>query len=40
VNAEPSRDFVYTKVLDIRTAVAGDKCPHCEGHLKEARGWR
>ncbi|MCH3951429.1 MAG: proline--tRNA ligase [Acidaminococcus sp.] len=38
VNAEPSRDFVYTKVLDIRTAVAGDKCPHCEGHLKEARG--
>ncbi len=38
VNAEPSRDFVCTKVLDIRTAVAGDKCPHCEGHLKEARG--
>jgi prolyl-tRNA synthetase len=38
VNAEPSRDFVYTKVLDIRTAVKGDKCPHCEGHLKEARG--
>ena len=38
VNAEPSRDFVYTQVADISTAVAGDKCPHCDGHLKEARG--
>jgi prolyl-tRNA synthetase len=38
VNAEPSRDFVYTKALDIREAVAGDKCPHCNGHLKAARG--
>ena len=38
VNAEPSRDFKYTYVDDISTAVAGDKCPHCNGHLKEARG--
>ncbi len=38
VNAEPSRDFVYTLVTDISTAVAGDKCPHCGGHLLEARG--
>lgn len=38
VDAEPCRDFVYTKVLDIRTAHEGDQCPHCKGHLKEARG--
>ena len=38
VNAEPSRDFVYTKVCDISTAVEGDKCPHCGGTLKSARG--
>jgi len=38
VNAEPSRDFVYTKVCDISTAVEGDKCPHCGGTLKAARG--
>lgn len=38
VNAEPTRDFVYTKVCDISTAVEGDKCPHCGGTLKAARG--
>ena len=38
VNAEPKRDFVYTKVCDISTAVEGDKCPHCGGTLKAARG--
>ena len=38
VNAEPKRDFVYTKVCDISTAVEGDKCPHCGGTLKAVRG--
>lgn len=32
-------DFTVTAYGDIRTAVAGDKCPRCEqGHLVEARG--
>ncbi len=39
VNAEPSRDFVYTKVVDIAVSKAGDICPHChKGHIQEARG--
>lgn len=33
------RDFEITLQGDIRTAVAGDSCPRCEGgHLTEARG--
>ncbi len=33
------RDFEFTLQSDIRTAVAGDPCPRCEGgHLTEARG--
>lgn len=39
VNAEPSRDFVYTKVVDITVSKAGDICPHChKGHIQETRG--
>lgn len=39
VNAEPKRDFVYTKVTDITVSKAGDECPHChKGHIQEARG--
>ncbi len=35
----PGAHFAITKQGDIRTAVAGDKCPRCEGgHLTDARG--
>lgn len=35
----PGKHFTVTKKGDIRTAVAGDKCPRCEGgHLTDARG--
>ncbi len=35
----PDHDFRVTTWGDIRTAVAGDKCPRCEeGHLTDARG--
>jgi prolyl-tRNA synthetase len=29
VGIEPGRDFTPTDVADIRTAVEGDRCPHC-----------
>lgn len=32
------RDFTATAVLDLRSAEAGDPCPHCEGHLLKMRG--
>ncbi|MGI6435422.1 MAG: proline--tRNA ligase [Syntrophomonadaceae bacterium] len=32
------RDFQATAVLDLRSAEAGDPCPHCEGHLLKMRG--
>lgn len=32
------RDFKATAVLDLRSAEAGDPCPHCEGHLLKMRG--
>ena len=35
----PGAHFAITKQGDIRTAVAGDNCPRCEGgHLLDARG--
>ena len=38
-NVTPGRDFEVTAWGDIRTAVAGDRCPRCEeGHLTDARG--
>ncbi len=38
-NVTPGHDFQVTTWGDIRTAVAGDKCPRCdEGHLTDARG--
>lgn len=39
VHVYPGRDFTATQWGDIRTAVAGDPCPRCEGgRLIEARG--
>ena len=39
LNVVPERDFQATEYGDIRTAVAGDKCPRDPvGHLIEARG--
>jgi prolyl-tRNA synthetase len=38
INVEPVRDFKNVTYTDLRTAVAGESCPHCEGHLKEVRG--
>jgi prolyl-tRNA synthetase len=39
INVTPGRDFTVTAWGDIRTAVAGDRCPRCEtGYLTEARG--
>ncbi len=32
------RDFTATAVLDLRSAEAGDPCPHCQGHLLKMRG--
>lgn len=38
-NVTPGHDFEITAWGDIRTAVAGDRCPRCtEGHLTDARG--
>lgn len=38
-NVTPGHDFEVTLWGDIRTAVAGDRCPRCEGgHLTDARG--
>ena len=35
----PGEHFAITRQGDIRTAVAGDNCPRCEGgHLTDARG--
>lgn len=32
------RDYTADQVIDLRSAVPGDPCPHCEGTLKGARG--
>ena len=38
-NVTPGHDFEVTVWGDIRTAVAGDRCPRCaDGHLTDARG--
>jgi len=38
INATPDEDFKVDIFSDIRFVKAGEKCPHCEGYLKEARG--
>jgi prolyl-tRNA synthetase len=39
IDVAPDQDFQVGTWGDIRTAVAGDRCPRCEpGHLTEARG--
>ncbi|MGE5416636.1 MAG: proline--tRNA ligase [Acidobacteriota bacterium] len=37
-NINPGRDFKVQAYVDLRNAVAGDKCLHCEGRLLETRG--
>lgn len=37
-NVNVGRDFSAQAVVDLRNAVAGDKCPDCEGILKTIRG--
>ncbi|MDD2620528.1 MAG: proline--tRNA ligase [Syntrophomonadaceae bacterium] len=37
-NVNLGRDFAAEKIIDIRTAVVGDECPHCSGHLQSVRG--
>lgn len=39
VNAEPLRDFpAEITYADLRTVKPGEECPHCKGHLHDARG--
>ncbi|MGE5583011.1 MAG: proline--tRNA ligase [Bacillota bacterium] len=38
LNVEPARDFKNVSYTDLRTAIAGESCPRCNGHLKEVRG--
>ncbi len=39
LNVTPGRDFTPTLWADIRTAVAGDRCPRCDGgRMTDARG--
>lgn len=38
LNVNLGRDFVPEKIIDIRSAVAGDPCPVCDGHLQSVRG--
>ena len=37
-NVNAGRDFTAKAVVDLRNAVAGDKCPGCEGRLQIMRG--
>lgn len=37
-NVNHGRDYTATKVLDLRMAKAGDKCPESEGRLQSFRG--
>ncbi len=37
-NVNVGRDFTAKAVVDLRNAVAGDKCPGCEGRLQIMRG--
>lgn len=38
VNVNFNRDFMATKVADVRQAESGDKCSRCSGTLTSARG--
>lgn len=38
INVEPSRDFPQVNYADLRTVKPGEQCPHCQGHLHDARG--
>lgn len=38
INVNRGRDFVPEAIMDLRCAVAGDPCPHCEGVLGMVRG--
>lgn len=38
LKVEPERDFPKVEYVDLRTAKAGETCPHCQGKLHEARG--
>lgn len=39
INVNVGRDFVPEAVIDVRSATAGDNCPHCrEGKLQSIRG--
>ncbi len=35
---DPERDFPAVEYDDLRTAIAGEPCPRCHGHLLEVRG--
>lgn len=37
-HVEPNRDFTPWKVTDVRTCVAGDKCPDCGGTFYTKKG--
>jgi prolyl-tRNA synthetase len=38
INVNMGRDFIPEKIIDIRSAEAGDKCPHCGGTLQATHG--
>lgn len=38
INVNPERDFEADIIDDFSFVEAGDKCPHCEGHLEDYRG--
>ena len=37
-NVEPGRDFTPFMTADVRTVVAGDKCPHCGAEFYSKKG--
>lgn len=38
MHVEPGRDFVPFMTADVRTVVAGDKCPHCGAEFYSKKG--
>lgn len=38
INVNPARDIKIDTLVDIRNAVAGDPCPHCQSQLELVRG--
>jgi len=38
INVNVGRDFIPEMYVDLRNAVAGDRCPLCSGKLQKARG--